>query len=184
MMGTKLLKSRASDELQDHDIEEIIRKLTSELFFHGHPINRNEARDDVGLKFVADATPAVRDRMWDLYSLYAAENRLDEPWIPMQEAIGVLVESQGQNLPPMPGGFSLAPHVKNVSLPTIRAVSVDSKFRSDVFEQNYNVTVNCDPNSGAMNGNVGFIGQGWREEVDGTDDEPAPDATDGQAIPA
>ena len=33
MMGTKLLKSRASNDLQDHDIEEIIRKLTSELFF-------------------------------------------------------------------------------------------------------------------------------------------------------
>ena len=86
MMGAKLLKSRAANDMQPHDIEEIIRKLTSELFFHGHPINRHEARDDIGLGFVGDATPAVRDRMWDLYTLYAEENSFDEAFMPIQDA--------------------------------------------------------------------------------------------------
>lgn len=162
MMGSKLLKSRSSDDLEDHEIEEVIRKLTSQLFFHGHPINRLEAREDIGLSFVADATPAVRDAMWKLYSLYAVDNRLHEAWQPIQEAIAL------EPLAVAPaGGVNSA----CVSLPTFRAVSVESSARSDVYEEEYEVTITRD-STGIYNGNIGIIKQAWRVEPDETTSAP------------
>ena len=158
LMGTKLLKSRVATQLEDHVIEEIIKKLTSESFFHGHPINRKEARTDMGLTFVADATPAVRDRMWDLYKLYVEENRLHDAWLPIQEAI---------SLQPVPRAAAGAPpNIDTAALPTVRAVSVESELRCDVFEEEYEVTISHFDN-GLYNGQIGLIRQEWRCEDDG-----------------
>ena len=159
MMGAKLLKSRASDDLQQHDIDEIIRKLTSELFFHGHPINRQEARDDIGLSFVADATPAVANGMWDLYSLYADENRLEEQWMPIQEAIALHpLGVPAAGAPGMPMGPP--PNTAQVKLPVVRSVLFESVRRSDYFEQDYEVNLTRDA-TGLYNGNIGLLGQRW-----------------------
>jgi hypothetical protein len=162
MMGTKLLKSRSSDDLEDHEIEEVIRKLTSELFFHGHPINREEAREDIGLKFVEDATPAVRDKMWTLYSKYAEDNLLHEAWAPLLEAIGInplAIPAQQQ-----------PPNSASVPLPTFRAVSVESISRSDVYEQDYEVTLFRDA-TGAYNAQCGLLRQAWVSEEEALEEE-------------
>src|SRR5207244_3820629 len=51
LMGAKLLKSRGKN-MDEHQVDEVIDKLTSKLYFHGHPINRGEARTDLNLDFV------------------------------------------------------------------------------------------------------------------------------------
>lgn len=159
MMGAKLLKSRWKNDIPDHEVEEIIRKLTSQLFFHGHPINRKEARDDIGLSFVKDATPAIRDQMWTLYELFVDENSLDRAFMPIQEAIAkapLAVPAMGA-----PPNFAVA------ALDRVRSVSVDSATRSDVYVCDYEVTLNRDP-SGTYNGQVGVLNQDWIVEPEPT----------------
>lgn len=163
MMGAKLLKSRTA-EMSEHDAEEIIRKLTSELFFHGHPINRLEARESLGLDFVHDATPAVRDAMWELYQLYVAENRLDEAFMPIQEAIAMQPLAVPTAPAGAPAGMPLAPSVTTVDLDVVRAVTVDSVARSDVYSSEFSVTLQRDA-GGTYNGNIGVMSQKWSEEV-------------------
>lgn len=165
MMGAKLLKSRnkqgdGQSDLADHEVEEIIRKLTSELFFHGHPINRREARDDIGLTFVKDATPAVRDQMWALYQGYVQDNKLDEGFFPIQEAIA----KNPLAVPvPQPGGMPSMPNVAVVPLDQIRSVSVESQLRSDVYVLDYETVLHRDA-TGAYNGQIGVLGQRWLTE--------------------
>jgi hypothetical protein len=41
--------------------------MASTLYFHGHPINRKEAKNDVGLKIAQDVSSELEKLMWDLY---------------------------------------------------------------------------------------------------------------------
>jgi hypothetical protein len=63
---------------EEHEVEELIDNLKSNLFFHGHPISRREAKEDLGLK-VEDATNGLENLMWALYLEYEKELKLNEP---------------------------------------------------------------------------------------------------------
>jgi hypothetical protein len=69
---------------QEHEIEQLVEDLKSNLFFHGHPINRSEARDDLKLK-VEDADTTLEPLMWSLYEEYARELLIAERFIPVHE---------------------------------------------------------------------------------------------------
>ena len=50
------------DAVRDsHKIDELVDKLTSKLYYHGHPINRTEARQDVGLSTIEIPSPEVEE---------------------------------------------------------------------------------------------------------------------------
>ena len=51
----------------EHKINEIVENLTSKLYFHGHPINRKEADEDLGLK-ISKSNAAIEEIMWKLIS--------------------------------------------------------------------------------------------------------------------
>jgi Serine dehydrogenase proteinase len=80
MMAKKLLELHMDQTEHQHDIEQIVENLTSKLFFHGHPINRSEARDQVGLKKVMDASPTLEKLMWGLYEEYEEQMKLEDPF--------------------------------------------------------------------------------------------------------
>ena len=84
MMARKLLKQHMSLETQEHEIDQIIDNLKSNLFYHGHPINRDEAKKDLKLK-VVNAPPALADHMWKLYLEYEKDMKLNEPFQPQHE---------------------------------------------------------------------------------------------------
>jgi hypothetical protein len=157
MMGEKLLRSRHDTDLDDHDIGEIIRKLTSELYFHGHPINRKEARDDVGLPFVVDATPAVADAMWELFSTYDEAMRLNDQFQPLLDAIKL-------NPLPIPSAGH-PPAFASVPLDTIGAAYVESVTRCDVFEMDFEVTLQRDP-MGVYQSALAQLRREWTEQAD------------------
>jgi hypothetical protein len=69
MIARKILRTQAQPP-DDHTIREIIENMASKLYFHGHPINRREARDDLGLKVVIDLAPELESVMWELYREY------------------------------------------------------------------------------------------------------------------
>ena len=68
----------------DHEISLIIEELKSNLFFHGHPINRDEAARDLKLK-VEPAGTDLEKTMWDLYLAYDDELKMNQPFHPAHE---------------------------------------------------------------------------------------------------
>jgi Serine dehydrogenase proteinase len=69
MIATKILKTHQTEKA-DHIINEMVENMTSKLYFHGHPINRGEAKNDLGLAVCSEVTSALETAMWDLYLDY------------------------------------------------------------------------------------------------------------------
>jgi hypothetical protein len=160
MMGDKLLRRRSGgNPLTDHAIEEIVRKLASELYFHGHPINRREAREDVGLDFVTDAADDVAQAMWNLYELYHEDMRLGEAFMPVQEAIAL----SALPVPAMPGSQmnpTGAPSQATVALGEVKGAYLESTARCDLHRSNFEAVLTRDF-QGNYNASVNLLSQGW-----------------------
>ncbi len=67
MIARKILKTHMGEEADEHKVDEIIENMASKLYFHGHPINRHEAKNDLRLKVTLDLEPALEDCIWNLY---------------------------------------------------------------------------------------------------------------------
>ncbi len=87
MMAQKLLSLHMNKAQEQHEIDEIVNNLTSKLYYHGHPINRREAKDQIGLKNVVFADPKLENLMWDLYLEYEREIKAEEPFDPLMEFV-------------------------------------------------------------------------------------------------
>jgi Serine dehydrogenase proteinase len=72
MIATKILRTHMS-EADEHTINEIVENMASKLYFHGHPINRLEAKNDLRLKVTVDLPAVLETTMWDLYKDYEQE---------------------------------------------------------------------------------------------------------------
>lgn len=83
LLARKLLRLHMS-ESQEHEIEQLIDTLKSNLFYHGHPINRVEAKTDLHLK-VIEPDDKIEPLMWKLYEEYETELKLKEPFNPARE---------------------------------------------------------------------------------------------------
>jgi hypothetical protein len=96
MIARKILRTHMP-EAEEHTIAEIVENMASKLYFHGHPINRREAKNDLRLK-VVNAPPTVEAAMWALYKDYEGEFQ-NQDWF---NPSGDLVElaRQQQNQPP------------------------------------------------------------------------------------
>jgi hypothetical protein len=162
MLAEKLLRRR-TETLPPSSIEEVVRKLTSELFFHGHPINAREAREDVGLPFVKDATPDVAEAMWQLYEIYRDDLCLDEPFILLQQAIrrSPLAVPAG----PSPGMMATLTQA-TVKLDPVCFAIVESFGRSDAMETEIEVTMVRDHLGNYQTGQPQTIKQRWVDRTD------------------
>lgn len=80
MIAKKLLRKHMMKE-EEHKMNEIVKILKSKLFFHGHPINRVEAKE-LNLK-VENPEDVVEKLMWDLYLNYEEELSLNKPFEPL-----------------------------------------------------------------------------------------------------
>ena len=83
LMASKLLKLH-TDESKEHEIVQLIDTLKSNLFFHGHPINREEAQKDLKLKVVIPCAD-LESKMWELYVQYERDLKLSELFNPLRE---------------------------------------------------------------------------------------------------
>lgn len=57
----------------EHEINEIIENMASKLYFHGHPINRREAKEELKLEVNDELQPELEAAMWELYRHYENE---------------------------------------------------------------------------------------------------------------
>lgn len=168
MLAERLMRSRRSGpELDEHSIAEVIEKLSSKLYFHGHPIHRTEARTELKLPFVWDAPDPVAEAMWALFEAYSEELTLERAFNPFEEATGGGLPVA---LPTPPG---LMPNGQMVpSVPTVRQSAigpvvhalVESVARSDRFLVSYDAVITREWN-GTANANVSIWKAGWEEEA-------------------
>jgi hypothetical protein len=84
MMARKLLKLHMPNEADEPEIIKIIDTLKSNLFYHGHPINRDEAKLDLKLK-VSEPAEGVGSLMRNLYVEYEKAMQMNEPFNPLHE---------------------------------------------------------------------------------------------------
>lgn len=149
MMAKKLLALHM-DENEAHKIDEIVDKLTSKLFYHGHPINRREAKEQVGLPTIENPSAAIEELMWSLYVDYEQEIKMEEPFQPAQEFIAQFPTLQ-------PGSAQVTP------IASAKLAFVESVKRTDVSSLDYEL-------AGQMAGNgitqvtTIFRRQGWITE--------------------
>ncbi|MCZ7564777.1 MAG: hypothetical protein M5U08_14145 [Burkholderiales bacterium] len=97
MMGRKIMRTHMA-EAEEHTINDIIENLASKLYFHGHPINRREAKEELRLKVRDDLEAELETAIWDLYLLYEQEFRNRESFNPA----GDLANARAQNPPGTP----------------------------------------------------------------------------------
>ncbi len=154
MMATKLLALHMTKPEDQHQIKEIVEKLTSKLFYHGHPINRTEAKTAIGLPTIEDPPSPVEDVMWKIYLDYEAEIKMEEPFDPAMEFI------------------ALNPSKVSFTTPLITAKLgfIESIDRTDVYSLDYMLSggPQAAPGGGAIPGglNVGMAvrRKGWTKE--------------------
>jgi hypothetical protein len=149
MMAKKLLALHMPKSA-DHKIEEIVDSLTSKLFYHGHPINRREARDQIGLRTVIDPSTKLERLMWDLYQEYEAEMKMEEPFMQALEFV-----EQFPDAPP-PGG-QITPER------TATLAYIESANHADVFRQAYQIRGTPHPSGGVQTA-VLTVRSGWTRE--------------------
>jgi ATP-dependent protease ClpP protease subunit len=83
MLAEKLLKKHMTGD-REHQIAQIIENLKSNLFYHGHPINRKEAKNDLNLK-VSEAAGTLEETMWKLYLEYDGALQQSSPFSLLHE---------------------------------------------------------------------------------------------------
>jgi Serine dehydrogenase proteinase len=118
MITRKILLTHMKEESSKHEIDETIETLASKLYFHGHPINRREAREELKLKVAENVPPALETAMWKLYLEYEKELLNDQIFDPMRD-----IFSQASAIPQQPGQGPLPPLV-----PIGTSVVVDTKL--------------------------------------------------------
>lgn len=158
MLGDKLLRRR-SDQLPAGEINEIMKKLGSELFSHGHPINAKEAREDLGLSFVEEATSDVSEAMWNLYSEFDEDLKQSEEFNPLREAIRIHPLT-----PPLitgPPGIPPVPTQTLVSLDPLYFAMIESSNRADAFRSVMELFIQRDYLGNYQSGQVQVLEQGW-----------------------
>jgi hypothetical protein len=168
MMARKLLRQKASGEkLDERELDSIIEKLTSQLYYHGHPINRQEARDDLGLSFVEDASVAVETAMWNLYESYAADMRMDEEFLPLQDAYRqapiVIPPPPAMVNPGQLGVTNIG--VSAVGIGPLTTVYVESRARTDTRTISFEVTVRKEW-TGELKANIAVTESSWEQVPD------------------
>ncbi len=148
MMAKKLLSLHMDSTNDSHKIDEIVDNLTSKSYFHGHPINRQEAKTHIGLMTVADPPPKVEKLMWQLYLDYEEEMKLEEP---LDLAARFLAEH-----PSLVSGASGTTNPQ-----TARVVCIESRGRADFYEVEYELFGMKPPNAPGLNIALVFRKQGW-----------------------
>jgi len=124
MIAKKIMRTRRKP-FDDHTIDEIVENMTSRLYFHGHPINRREARDELGLKNVKDADEQLESLMWELYCEYEREFRNTEPWNPAGD-----LRSLGERRADTDNPATFNEKQYTLSLAIIESRSLSSRYKS------------------------------------------------------
>ena len=150
MLGERLLGLGGAKD--SSELAQIVERLASQLHSHGHPIGWREAREDLGLSHVEEATDEVADVMWQLYESYAAAMQLEDAFEPIE----IL---SGGSLLPLPEPQTILRLQRLLGPFTV--VCVESDSRADAFELSFDGVLTRDW-GGAVATNVTLVQAGWK----------------------
>lgn len=83
-LAERLLKSH-KNQIKDDEIQKIVDYFTEKLYSHQYFIGRKEAKEDLGVKTVVEASVELAKAMTELYESYVKEMELDKLWNPEME---------------------------------------------------------------------------------------------------
>src|SRR6218665_2470160 len=149
MMVRKLLSLHMNRAKDQHAIDEIVDNLTSKLYYHGHPINRKEAKEQIGLENVEYPENKLEEAMWNLYLEYEKEIQSEEPFDPMMEFTS---KNSGLNT-----GESAKSNI------SCKLVFIESNQRTDYSFVDYEIFGEKQEN-GTYQITQNVIAQGWKIE--------------------
>lgn len=85
LVASKLIKSR-KERIEDATVEEIVSKLSAEIFSHNHAISRSEAQNDIGISWIKKTKDLdIKDKVWSLYKEYENYFQFDKVFNPEQQ---------------------------------------------------------------------------------------------------
>jgi hypothetical protein len=125
-----------------------VDNLTSKLYYHGHPINRQEARGHVGLATVVDPPQKVEKLMWRLYLDYEEEMMLEQP-------LDVTSQFLAEH-PSLVAGAS-----KTTNPQKARLVCIESTRHADFYELEYELYGEKPANAPGIAATLVVRNQGW-----------------------
>jgi len=84
ILAKRLIKSHKA-QLKEEEVGKIVDYFTEKLYSHQYFIGRKEAKEDLGLKTVEDASDLLSKAMTDLYEEYNKELDFGKMWNPENE---------------------------------------------------------------------------------------------------
>jgi hypothetical protein len=158
LIAKKILKTHMRENSNDHEISEIVETMASKLYFHGHPINRREAKEDLHLKVAENPPERLETLMWDLYQDFENELHNQEVFNPAS----VLANAQPAQ-----------PVTQRVTL--LHAI-IESSQRSSVYETSRRYTqLPIQPGQIAIQEDL--LSQAWRHSTVPAPATPPPSST-------
>lgn len=118
----------------DHTIDEIIENLASKLYFHGHPINRKEAREELKLNVLKNPSPELETAIWELYEDFEKELENRIAFDPLGAVLAaapppVVANPQNPTVSIVLPGISVA---MKVITSLVESAAISSRFSQDL----------------------------------------------------
>jgi len=157
MIAAKILRTHMSD-VSEHTINEIVENMASKLYFHGHPINRQEAKTDLHLKILTDLSPELEAAIWELYLDFEAELENQSVFNPAADLAAMPAPTQGAK-------------TKKYSL--VHAIVESGNVASrHITERRYQLIQG--PQPGQMGIQEEILSQGWNHSVEPPEGSQSP----------
>jgi hypothetical protein len=131
LIAGKILLTHMKADADQHTIDEIIDNLASKLYFHGHPINRKEARDELKLNVLENPSPELETAIWNLYEDFEKEFENRIPFDPLGAVLNSAPAPTPTN-PQDPKACIVLPGVSvemELIISMVESVSLSSQFR-------------------------------------------------------
>jgi hypothetical protein len=134
MLARKIMNTHMAGAAE-RDVAEIIENMASKLYFHGHPINRKEARQELRLK-VAECPPLkLEGAMWELYKDYEQEFQNTDLFNPFGDlAAGAGPPTGPPVIPGLPPGMTVGPtagtstHTYDLLFAVVESARLSSRY--------------------------------------------------------
>ena len=149
-LAKKILMLHMGGTADEHSIDELVESFASKLNYHGHPINRSEAKNDLGMSNIVFPNQRLEKSMWNLYLQYESELEIRTPFNPSNEFL---------NLFP-----ALAPKDAKLTDPlTAKLTYIESSVQTDVKALEYQIHGEKLLN-GALKWTMNVLREGWTQE--------------------
>lgn len=146
----KILRLHMAGTEQEHRIEELVDTFTSKLYFHGHPVSRDEASGELGLHNIEKPTQKLEKLMWNLYLEYEKEMEMKELFDPPTEFV--------KSFPNLKSGEERFTKPR-----TANHVYIESTKQTDIDASEYQI-YGKKADDGSIDWSMNLLKQGWISE--------------------